>query len=110
MSPAKPGLVPSPGTTSSTSVSEHAREDSEERPGRGVFRFREYTLTPDRRRDAEPVMYQMRCASCDASGPDSADATDGTMWALQHLKRNPTHLDFREHVTRSYRAKAGAWR
>jgi hypothetical protein len=79
-----------------------------ERP-RGVFRLREYTLGPDRRPDAMPVMFEMHCASCYAVGPVSTDGEDGTAWAVAHLKANPGHLDYREHVTRSYRAVAGAW-
>jgi hypothetical protein len=81
-----------------------------ERPASGVFRLREQTLGPDRRPDAAPVTYEMHCASCYAAGPVSADGEDGTAWAMALLKAHPDHLDYREHITRSYRAVAGAWR
>jgi hypothetical protein len=73
------------------------------------FRFRAYTLGPDRRLEAEPVTFVMRCASCPASGPASADGAAGTAWALLHLKSHPGHVDYWEYVTRPYRAVAGEW-
>lgn len=76
---------------------------------RRTFRFREHTLGPDRRPEAAPVTYEMHCASCYAAGPVSTNAEDGTTWAVEHMKKNTEHLDYREHVTRSYRAEAGAW-
>lgn len=98
------------GAISNTPAHERAQEASEKQPSRRVFRFREYTLGPDLRPDAQPVTYEMYCASCYVTGPISTDAEDGTIWALAHLKKNPSHLNYQEHVTRSYRAKAGAWR
>ena len=97
------------GATSSTPAHERAKEGSADGPPRRTFRFREYTLGPDRRPDAEAVTFEMHCASCYVTGPVSTDAENGTIWALEHLKKNPSHLDYREHVTRSYRAEPGAW-
>jgi len=97
------------GATSSTPADERAQEGSTERSPRCTFRFREYALGPDKRPEAQPVTFEMYCASCYVTGPVSTDAEDGSIWALEHLKKNPSHLDYREHVTRSYRAEPGAW-
>jgi hypothetical protein len=83
--------------------------DSGERLARGVYRFREHILGPDRRPEAEPVTFTMRCATCDASGPASVSGEDGTAWAVTHLKAQPDHVDYREHIVRPYRAEPGAW-
>lgn len=78
---------------------------------RASYRFREHTLGPDRRPEAEPHTFTMRCADCGATGPTVTDGEDGdgTSWAAAHLKANPDHLNYREHITRPYRAEAGAW-
>ena len=96
-------------TTSSTPTPQWEQESSEGRLPRRTFRFRKHTLGPDRRPEAEPVTYEMHCTSCYAIGPVSTDGEDGTAWALRHLKEFPSHLNYREHITRSYRAEAGAW-
>jgi hypothetical protein len=96
--------------TSSTPAHERGQEDSAgELPARRRFRLREYTLRLDRRPGAVAFTFEMHCASCYAAGPVSTDPEGGRTWALGHLKANPAHVDFREHVTRSYRAQAGAW-
>ncbi|MDT3396379.1 hypothetical protein RKE29_06950 [Streptomyces sp. B1866] len=76
---------------------------------RAVYRFREFTIGPDQRPDAEPVRFAMECAACGSTGPRSEDADAGTAWAVAHLRANPEHLAYREHVTRPYRFEAGAW-
>jgi hypothetical protein len=83
--------------------------NSGERPARGTFRFREHTLGPDRRPEATPVTYTMYCGTCGATGPTAELGEDGMTWAVRHLKDNPAHLDYREHITRPYRAVPGAW-
>ncbi|WP_431042512.1 hypothetical protein ACQUSR_11700 [Streptomyces sp. P1-3] len=80
-----------------------------DRPTRGRFRFREHVIGPDRRPEAEPHTYRMQCATCEESGPITGDCEDGTEWAVRHLKANPHHLAYREHITRPYRAEPGAW-
>jgi hypothetical protein len=74
-----------------------------------TYRFREHTLAPDRRPDVDLVTFTMRCATCDAIGPTATSGADGTAWAVTHLKANPDHLDYREHIIRLYRAEPGAW-
>ena len=86
-----------------------AQGESEVRPARHTYRFRGHTIAPDRRPEALPITFQMHCASCYAVGPVSTDGEDGTKWAVEHLRTNAGHLDYREHITRSYRAEAGAW-
>ena len=76
---------------------------------RASFRFRDYTIRPDFRPDAEPITSAMQCAKCDESGPQTEESEDGTAWAARHLKANPEHLDYREHVIRPYRFEAGEW-
>ena len=97
------------GANSSTPAHERAQEGSAERPPRRTFRFREHTIGPDRRPEAAPVTYEMHCAPCYTAGPVATDAEDGTTWAVEHLKKNWDHLDYRKHVTCSYQAEAGAW-
>ena len=80
-----------------------------EGPARGVFRFREHTLRPDRRPEAVPVTFTMYCGMCGAMGPTAEAGGNGTAWAVEHLKDNPAHLDYRELITRPYRFEPGAW-
>ncbi|WP_260867960.1 hypothetical protein [Streptomyces sp. SAJ15] len=76
---------------------------------RSVYRFRDYTIQPDRRPDAEPHSFTMQCAECgDFSGPFSS-GEDGTAWAVTHLKANTSHVAYREIITRPYRFEPGAW-
>ncbi len=76
---------------------------------RVVYRFREYTIGPDLRPEAEPITSAMRCRACGDTSEKSEEFADGTAWAVQHLKANPGHLEYQEHVTRPYRFEAGAW-
>jgi hypothetical protein len=74
-----------------------------------TYRFREHTLTGDTSPDADPWLYAMECKGCGESSDGAEDATDGTEWAAGHLKANPGHLTYREHITRPYRFEPGAW-
>ena len=74
-----------------------------------VYRFREYNLGPDRRPEAEAHTFTMQCTVCDENGPTSENGEDGTAWAAQHLKANPGHRTYREHITRPYVAQPGPW-
>jgi hypothetical protein len=74
---------------------------------RATYRFREYTLQPD---EAGPIMFEMQCTACKESGPTAEQCEAGTAWAAQHVKANPDHLDYREHITRPYRFEPGEWR
>ncbi|WP_326596742.1 DUF7848 domain-containing protein [Streptomyces sp. NBC_01803] len=76
---------------------------------RATYRFREYTIGPDTGADAEAVTHTMQCRVCEETGPTATDAGDGTAWAARHVKGNPGHLAYREHVTRPYRFTAGEW-
>ncbi|SFD26145.1 hypothetical protein [Streptomyces aidingensis] len=79
------------------------------RPARGTYRFRNYTIRPDERTEAEPIVSGMECKSCGERGQDGDGIGHATEWAVEHLKANPTHLEYREHITRSYHFEAGAW-
>jgi hypothetical protein len=74
-----------------------------------TYRFREHVLGPDRRPEADPITFTMQCATCDSAGPASPRGEDATAWAVAHLKANPAHVHYRGHITRPYRAEAGAW-
>lgn len=76
---------------------------------RAVYRFREFTIRPDLRPEAEPITSTMQCTTCHETGPRSETFEEGTSWAAHHLKANPDHLEYREHITRPYRFEAGAW-
>ncbi|WP_405804835.1 hypothetical protein [Streptomyces sp. NBC_01187] len=86
-----------------------AQRSSDARLARGTYRFRKYLIGPDQRPDADPVAFTMRCAACGVGGPTSEGSEDGTAWAVRHLKANPDHVDYREIITRPYRAEPGAW-
>ncbi|GGW15460.1 hypothetical protein GCM10018980_38480 [Streptomyces capoamus] len=73
---------------------------------RATYRFREHTLTPD---TDKPTLHAMECQACGQASTGSADPTDGTRWAADHLKANPGHLTYQEHIERSYRFEPGAW-
>lgn len=76
---------------------------------RATYRFREYTLRPDRTPEADPVLFAIECKGCGQSSDGAENPEDGTEWAAEHLKANPGHLTYREHITRPYRFEAGAW-
>lgn len=77
---------------------------------RATYRFREHTLRPDTERpDADPILFAMECKGCGDNSDGSESAEDGTEWAADHLKANPGHLTYREHITRPYRFEPGAW-
>ncbi|NGO11050.1 hypothetical protein G5C60_26480 [Streptomyces sp. HC44] len=63
------------------------------------------------RTGAEPTTFHMQCKAdgCTAISEMSGKATDGTAWAEAHLKANPTHLEYREVITRPYIAEPGDW-
>ncbi len=84
-------------------------KENGERPARGTFRLQKHILGPDRRPEAVPVTYTMSCGACGAMGPTAECGEDGMTWAVVHLKHNPAHLDYQEHITRPYRAEPGAW-
>lgn len=74
-----------------------------------AHRFREFTIHPDVEPDAEPWSYAMQCAVCDESSPAGEDVIDTQQWAAEHLKDNPEHYTYREHVSRPYRFEPGQW-
>ncbi|WP_228452564.1 DUF7848 domain-containing protein [Streptomyces alkaliterrae] len=78
---------------------------------RATYRFREYRIQPDLRPGAEPIASAMQCKTCEEVSERTEDFPGGAVaWAVRHLKSNPEHLEYREHITRSYRAEPGAWR
>ncbi|WP_149823738.1 hypothetical protein [Streptomyces tailanensis] len=76
---------------------------------RTTYRFREQTLNPHTGEDAERTLFAMECKGCGESSDGTEWGEDGSAWAVEHLKANPGHLTYREHITRSYRFEAGAW-
>lgn len=76
---------------------------------RATYRFRAHTLTPDRTPEADPVLYAVECKECGDTSDRTENPEDGTEWAADHLKANPGHLTYREHITRAYRFEPGEW-
>jgi hypothetical protein len=102
-------VVSHPTTPPTQENGHHEPHENSERPARGRYRFREHTIRPDLRPEAEPITSRIECATCGAAGPTSEDWENGTAWAAQHLKANPGHLGYREHITRPYWFEPGAW-
>ncbi|MGA4844498.1 hypothetical protein [Streptomyces sp. G45] len=71
--------------------------------------YRTYTLAPNTDADAEPWTWWRECTRCGAASAPSGLGADGEEWTFAHLRANPAHLDYREHITRPYRAVPGAW-
>lgn len=80
----------------------------EGRTGR-TYRFREHTIAPDTQPDAEAWLFFFECQVCQDTGPRKDSPDDALDWTLEHLKQNPEHLSYREHITRPYRAVPGRW-
>ncbi|WP_149827631.1 hypothetical protein [Streptomyces tailanensis] len=76
---------------------------------RATYRFREHTIGPDRRPEAERTKAEMQCKPCGKGSEASEQFTDGTAWAVDHLKANPGHLEYRELIIRPYRFEPGDW-
>lgn len=76
---------------------------------RAVYRFRNYRIEPDHSDDAEPIVYFVQCAACEATGPLEDGSDDATIWIVAHLKAEPAHVRYREVITRPYRAVALEW-
>ncbi|MFJ6748260.1 hypothetical protein ACIQNI_08725 [Streptomyces sp. NPDC091266] len=76
---------------------------------RSTYRFREHRITPNCEPDAEPWTFALACAGCGESSPAGEEVDASQTWAAAHLKANPGHVDYREHVIRPYRAVPGAW-
>jgi hypothetical protein len=70
---------------------------------KAVIRHEQWTLTPDREPDAAPVGYKMVCAVCGEDSEVSDEWNEPHLWALKHSGRNPSHLSFRETITRPWR-------
>jgi hypothetical protein len=71
-----------------------------------TYRFRNHKLKPDR---LDPALFAVECKNCGQSSEGSEDAAEGTQWAADHLKANPGHLTYREHITRAYRFEPAEW-
>lgn len=71
---------------------------------RSVFRFRTWTLQPDREPDAEPVTYAMQCAVCGEGSEPGEDFSAAEKWTFRHAGHNPSHHTYRETVVRPWRA------
>ena len=70
---------------------------------RSILRHVRWTVTADTEPDAEPVLYGMQCAVCDATSGQGADRDTATAWAVAHSGRFPSHRTYRETVTLPYR-------
>ncbi|MBH1933636.1 hypothetical protein I5Q34_04895 [Streptomyces sp. AV19] len=51
-----------------------------------------------------PVIFSMRCTTCDAASPPDADFEPMHDWTLRHVAGNPEHIDYREVIHRTWRA------
>ncbi|MFD9069477.1 DUF7848 domain-containing protein [Streptomyces lasiicapitis] len=73
------------------------------------YRLREHTIAPNREPDAEPITRSMECIACGETSPVSEGHVEPQDWVLGHVRENPAHLDYREHITLPYRVERGAW-
>ncbi|GAA4680152.1 hypothetical protein GCM10023347_38590 [Streptomyces chumphonensis] len=76
---------------------------------RATYRFRSFVVRPDAEPDVEPVAYAMQCAVCGEFGPEEADATTASGWALVHLRGFPEHFTYRHVLRLPYRMVPGEW-
>ncbi|MFJ5678599.1 hypothetical protein [Streptomyces sp. NPDC093097] len=74
-----------------------------------IYRFREFRIMPNSRPEAEPWTFAMECTECGKSSDQQTGHAPSLGWVTEHLKTNPDHLDYRERITRPYRAVPGAW-
>jgi hypothetical protein len=72
---------------------------------RSVLRFENWTLAPDREPDAEPVTFAMQCAVCRQRSTATVNFAYAQSWAMRHAGRNPSHLTYRELITRPWQAR-----
>ncbi|MWA12562.1 DUF7848 domain-containing protein [Streptomyces sp. BA2] len=72
---------------------------------RVLYVYREYHVAPNQDADAEPVTHCMECVACEQASSTAEDVDGPLNWVFNHLKSYPTHLAYREHLTRPYRAE-----
>lgn len=77
---------------------------------RATYVYRELHVAPNREPDAEAITHCMECADCEEASFTAKDADGPLNWVFNHLKSHPTHLNYREHLTRPYRAEPRASR
>ncbi|GAB2829439.1 DUF7848 domain-containing protein [Streptomyces daliensis] len=68
-----------------------------------IFRVN-WTVTPDQEPDAKLNSYAQECDVCGVASPRTHDANDGTLWIIEHARRNPSHTSYTEVVKRPWRA------
>ncbi|MGE7439602.1 DUF7848 domain-containing protein [Kitasatospora sp. NPDC001175] len=68
---------------------------------RKLFRFLDWTLTPDREPDAQPIQHMYRCLAededgkpCGAEGPVHEDFKDAQKWPFEHIKEEQAHRSY----------------
>ncbi|MFR9723204.1 hypothetical protein ACL02R_07500 [Streptomyces sp. MS19] len=66
------------------------------------YRFRNWTLTPKREAEAEPVKVAYECADCGEMGPTDENAEAAQAWTFDHLRENPRHVNCRQHSVLPY--------
>ncbi len=71
---------------------------------RAALRYEEWSLEPDLEPDAEVTTYAMQCVVDEESSLGSEDYVEPQEWVLEHLDKNPSHLTYREIITRPWRA------
>lgn len=72
-------------------------------PPRAVIKRVQWTLSPDKEPDAEPLTYAMKCVVCSDGSPRSEEWDQPQSWALAHSGENPSHHTYRETITRPWR-------
>ncbi|MBQ0949279.1 MULTISPECIES: hypothetical protein [unclassified Streptomyces] len=70
---------------------------------KAIVRHEQWTITPDREPDAEPVTHQFKCAVCGEESGADGDWEPPQTWALEHSGKNPSHHTFSEIITRPWR-------
>lgn len=76
---------------------------------RARYRYRTYRIGLDEEEHAEPLGFTMACVGCGAEAGTVTDPWASRDWIVRHLKDEPTHLTYRETVTRPFRAHPEAW-
>lgn len=73
-------------------------------PRRVVVRYEMWRSEEDQEPDAEPVTHAMQCVVCHKKSAAYEDFEAARRWQFEHAGRHPSHLTYREHIRRPWRA------
>lgn len=68
-----------------------------------VIRHVTWHLRPDQEPDAEPSTFAFMCVVCGENSRASEGWEEPQAWVLGHCGRNPSHLTYREVLTRPWK-------